>query len=442
MKEIQNQFKILIIEDDELFTLTLTHHLTPYGIIYKTKNLKEALEYIEKDEIDLCLIDLWLEGELAGPKILNKAHEKKILSYMLSSSEDQSLIEHCLKSGATDFLDKKNFKKQIVPIFNFLQKSKKKQDHFSKHHFLSMNKNFIFEAEQAIELFQSGSNLFLTGETGVGKTYFAKMIHQESSIKNAPFIHLNCAEIPENLIESELFGHKKGAFTDAKEDHIGKIEMAHQGTLFLDEIATLPPKLQTKLLKVLEDKEFYAIGSNKKIKVNFKLISATCENIEELLSSQKLRKDLFFRIAHHQWHLPSLKERKEDIPILIKKFATDAGKKLILDPKASEFLIQYSWPGNIRELQFTIEKLMHRTRGIIKEKDVQFLIKKEQCQLTHHQNELLENYGLNGLIKKLEQDVALKVFKEENEKIRPTLKRLKISSTTLYRILKEAQYEL
>lgn len=430
----------LLVEDDDVFAIILKKQLETYGTVTVASHYQEASQLITNYKFDLCFLDLWLNSELTGTTLLKLLKFNNTPTYIISSSEDLDLAEFCLKNGATEFLDKKNFKKQIeriiAQLLNKNQKSKVEEK------ICSLNNLLIEEANHSLNYFNENKNIFLTGETGVGKTYFAKLLHDLSPLKQKPFIHLNCAEVPENLLESELFGYKKGAFTDAKTDQKGKLELSNTGTLFLDEVTSLSNKLQSKLLKVLEDKEFYPLGSTQKCKVSFNLITASCENIEEFLHSKNLRHDFYFRIAHHQWKIPALKDRKNDIPLLIKELTKNLGKKVIFDKSALDILINYPWPGNIRELQFTLEKISSKTQGIIKDKDVLYLINQQDCILDHHQSEILKNYGLNGLVKKLEQDITLKHFIANECKIRPTLKELKISSTTLYRILKEAKYDM
>jgi DNA-binding NtrC family response regulator len=212
------------------------------------------------------------------------------------------------------------------------------------------------------------TNVIIRGESGVGKELVARALHQESPRRNRPFVSVNCAALPEGLMEAELFGYERGAFTGAVAAKEGRVEMAHQGTLFLDEIATLTPALQSKLLRVLEDRSFTRLGGKKSIKVDFRLISATNEDLEEMVRQQRFREDLYYRIHVVPIFVPSLRERVEDIPVLTDYFvrvycaANNFPPKRIADD-AMLALKRYSWPGNVRELQNAVQRLVIMTDG-------------------------------------------------------------------------------
>lgn len=215
----------------------------------------------------------------------------------------------------------------------------------------------------------SKANVLLRGESGTGKELAAKAIHYMSQRAKGPFIKFNCASIPEGLLESELFGHEKGAFTGAMTMRKGKFELAHGGTLFLDEIGDLPLSLQPKILRVLQEKEFERVGGERTIKVDVRLIAATSRNLEELVAAGKYREDLYYRLNVVPILLPSLRERKEDIPVLVeyflKKYNEENEKSLTITPEVLNIFISYDWPGNVRELENTIERLVVMSRGSI-----------------------------------------------------------------------------
>jgi transcriptional regulator with PAS, ATPase and Fis domain len=216
---------------------------------------------------------------------------------------------------------------------------------------------------------KTNSNVLIIGETGVGKELIARLIHKESIRSENKFIALNCTAIPENLIESELFGHVKGSFTGAYKDKIGKFEAAEKGTLFLDEISEIPINLQTKLLRILQEREIEKIGSNKSIKVNIRLITATNEDLKTRIKDKKFRKDFYYRISSFPIFIPPLRERKEDILLLSKFFIGKYNKVLNknvieIDEKTQDALFNYDWPGNVRELENVIERSMILEDGI------------------------------------------------------------------------------
>jgi two-component system NtrC family response regulator len=217
--------------------------------------------------------------------------------------------------------------------------------------------------EQVFEMIRkvadTEATVLITGESGTGKELVARAIHAGSSRRNAPFITINCAAIPRDLIESELFGHTKGAFTGAIKDKAGKFQLADGGTIFLDEVGELLPELQPKLLRVLQEKEVDPVGSSKAQKVDVRVVSATNLDIEKAVSEGHFREDLYYRLAVIEIHLPPLRQRRADIPLLIRYFSSKLGNdRITFDDNALDLLSKYSWPGNVRELQNTVERLM------------------------------------------------------------------------------------
>jgi len=234
----------------------------------------------------------------------------------------------------------------------------------------------------ALKAAKTKATILLTGESGTGKELIAKAIHFESDRSKGPFIAINCAAIPENLLEAELFGYEKGAFTGALISKPGKFELANGGTIFLDEIGDLPLHLQAKLLRVIQDKTFERIGGTKSIKVDIRIIAATNKDLEEMVKDGSFREDLYFRLNVIPIYLPPLRERKEDIPLLIdhflKKFNEEYGKNINITKEAMEKLVNYSWPGNVRELENTIERLVILAEGNeITLNDLPFYIRQE-----------------------------------------------------------------
>jgi len=223
----------------------------------------------------------------------------------------------------------------------------------------------VFEAISRVA--PSKANVLLLGESGTGKELVAKAIHYTGSRAKGPFVKFNCASIPEGLLESELFGHEKGAFTGAMATRKGRFELANDGTLFLDEIGDLPLTLQPKILRVLQEKEFERVGGEKTFKVNVRLVAATSRNLEELVSAGKFREDLYYRLNVVPIFLPPLRQRREDIPLLaehfLKRFNEENGKSISLSPEVLSTFMTYEWPGNVRELENTIERLVVMSRG-------------------------------------------------------------------------------
>jgi formate hydrogenlyase transcriptional activator len=279
----------------------------------------------------------------------------------------------------------------------------------------------------------SDSGVLILGESGTGKEVVAREIHQNSFRRKQPMIKVNCAAIPVNLIESELFGHEKGSFTGAVEKRIGKFELAHNGTLFLDEIGDLPTEMQTKLLRVLQEKEFERIGGKKAIKVNVRIIAATNRDLQLEMTEGRFRKDLFFRLNIFPILVPPLRNRKEDIPELclyfLDKYAHNCNKKNIsLSANALKSMMNYSWPGNIRELEHCLERSILLADGSVIN-DVSFLSDNEKIMVSNNFNE----FQIKSL-KEMEKEYILKVIKMCNGRIsgpNGAAVKLEIPSTTL-----------
>lgn len=440
MKKVN--LKILIVDDDPYFRLGLTSILSEYGVLIEASNEKEAIELIENEYFDLALIDMQMEHDNSGLKVLQKSVKKKIHSIILSSYDNDDVTELAYEYGCHHFLTKLSYSTSLEPyIVKYIKNNKLNilENFFSKK-YITQDKEIIDQVKHLSEVNIKGSSIFISGETGVGKSLIGKLIHQLSHKDSEPFIHLNCAEIPENLIESELFGHKKGSFTGAIADKKGRLELAHNGTLFLDEIATMPMSMQKKLLKALDEKTFYPVGADKPVQSNFTLMSATCEDLFEKVHKDEFRKDLFFRITGLNIEIKPLKQRIKDIPLLIKHFTSLASRRVVIKEEAKEILQKYSWPGNIRELQKTIEILSLNQSGIITIQDLPVKITSGleshsgNDWLTSPQKDYITSHGLRDFIKKIEQETILSTLGKYNGKVTRAIKELKISSSAFYRI--------
>ena len=299
-------------------------------------------------------------------------------------------------------------------------------------------------------IFENEGPLLIEGETGTGKTRLAKQVHEKSDRRHRAFIHLNCSEMSENLIESELFGHKKGSFSGAIQDKKGKLELADGGTLFLDELGSMPKNVQVKLLKAIEEKTFYPVGAEGMVTSDFRLISATCEPLANLVEQGEFREDLFFRIYGQHVVLSPLRERKKDIDRFIEMFLERSERKMVLTSTARKKMHEYHWPGNIRELERVVDQLLGAKRGRIEETDLPEHIRRNchPLQLASKRGtspaassdafsdyfELATKDGLKKAVEALENDLV-KHFLERNQgKVRPTLGDLHISNSSFYRI--------
>ncbi len=278
------------------------------------------------------------------------------------------------------------------------------------------------------------STVLILGETGTGKELIARTIHDLSPRKNGPFVPINCSALPENLLEAEFFGYKKGAFTGAIKDKKGKFEVAHQGTLFLDEIGDMPLSIQAKLLRVLQEKSFEPLGSNKRISVDVRIICATNRDLKTLVEEGNFRKDLYYRINVIKIELPPLRERKEDIPLLVENFISHFNKlfnKQIkgISPEALSLLMGYNWPGNIRELENVIER-------------ASILCFEDVIEIKHLPEDIVlsspyEIVDIKSAKKEMEKEIIISALKQNNFDPLKTANALGIHKTTLYRKLRK-----
>lgn len=314
----------------------------------------------EKDGISFLCVPIEFKNEALGVLSVDRIYSKK-----LGGVDDDLRVLKIVASLIAQFIklwgsyekiekEKEGLKRELkgkYKIENIIGQSDKMQEVFEEVHRVAPSKTTVL----------------LRGESGTGKELIAKAIHYMSLRNKGPFIKFNCASIPEGLLESELFGHEKGAFTGAISSRKGRFELADRGTIFLDEIGDLPAALQPKILRVLQEKEFERVGSEKTIKVDVRVIVATSRNLEKLVSQNKFREDLYYRLNVIPILLPPLKERGEDIPILIeyflKKFNKENNRAVVLDNNALQVLLNYDWPGNVRELENTIERLVVMSRS-------------------------------------------------------------------------------
>ena len=293
-----NKIRIFIADDDQYFRLGLKSILKDFGIVDEVDNEDCAIEKLQTEYYDLAIIDMQMDRSESGLSILKEAHKKNIHSIIMSSVNDDRITELAYEFGCNHFLGKLHYRQNLETYVKKFIKNNKQNilNEFLKSEYITYDKDFLSQLDNLAQINLKEKTIFLSGDTGVGKSQLGKLIHKLTYDEKAPFVHLNCSEVAENLIESELFGHKKGAFTGATTDKLGKLALANGGTLFLDEIATMPTLMQQKLLKALDENTFYPVGSNTATHTKFTLITATCEDLFEKVHSGTFRKDLFFRI--------------------------------------------------------------------------------------------------------------------------------------------------
>jgi len=437
--------KLLVVEDNKSMQEMLENILEEKGYTVKTADdVADAMLLLKKENFHVVISDLQLPG-LNGIEFLKKIKHLHIPFILLTAFGSIEIAVEAMKEGAFDFVSK-----PVDPDYLFLLVEKALESTrilrenivLKEAYHAEMEKSVIIgsspailqEAEKLKQVAGTDTPVMLLGESGTGKELFARAIHNLSPRRDKPFIAINSASIPGNLLENELFGHEKGSYTDAYVRQIGKLELTQGGTFFLDEIGDLPLNLQGKLLRVIEEKKVSRIGSNQEIDLDIRFIFATNVNLEKALSEQRFRKDLYFRIQVFPIRLPPLREREGDIILLaeyfIKKISLGMAKKGIsLSEKAKEKLVNYEWPGNIRELLNTIERALIICQG--KE------ISENDIVLPEKPFALADNFNFTGSLKQVTSRAIRLV---EKIKIEKALKQVEFNKTRAAEIL-EVSYK-
>ncbi len=366
--------KILIVDDELIMRESLAGWLERDGHVVQTAaSGEEALEKIKETQFNIFLVDIKMEG-MSGLDVLRSVKESDPdadVVMITAYGSIPSAIE-AMKDGAFDYMLKPFDPNELGVLIEkiiqhqeqareniYLKEQYKERTRFESMIGQSRSMQKIFDL--ICDVAPMDSTVLITGETGTGKGLAAKAIHTNSSRRDGPFVTVNCGAIPEHLMESELFGHQKGAFTDAKETKKGRLEMAHGGTLFLDEIGEISMRMQIDLLRVLEDRVFYRVGGTQPIEADFRVIAATNRNLEAAIKAGAFREDLFYRLNVISFIMPSLNQRKEDIPLLAEhflyRFSQETNKPTDkISREAMDEMMLYDWPGNIRELENAIER--------------------------------------------------------------------------------------
>ena len=373
-------FRILVAEDEEITLNNILDALRDEGYDASgTKDGQDALMKMEAGRFDVLITDIKMPG-ISGLELLAKVKERfpETEAIIITGFGSIGSAVEAMKSGAHDYITKPFDLDELVLKLKKIQEQKVlMKENIALRTFYGMNKEvpIITKSESMKSVLNdiegmkdSDCNVLLTGESGVGKNLIAKIIHSTSKRQHMPFLSINCATLTEDLLASELFGHEKGAFTGAIKTKQGLIEIADTGTLFLDEIAEMTPNLQAKLLKVVEDGEFYRVGETKLIKVDVRFIAATNQDVKRLISEGKFREDLYYRLNVMEIFLPPLRERMEDIKPLslyfLQKHLPKANKKITgFTKEAMDIFMNYSFPGNVRELENLIERAIILEKG-------------------------------------------------------------------------------
>jgi DNA-binding NtrC family response regulator len=369
-----SNIKILIVDDEVIMRESLAGWLERDGHAVQTAaSGEEALEKLKQTHFDIFLVDIKMEG-MSGLEVLRRVKESDPdaeVVMITAYGSIPSAIE-AMKDGAYDYMLKPFDPNELgVLIEKIIQHQEQARENiYLKEQFKERTRfeSMIGQSKAMQAIFDlicavapTDSTVLITGETGTGKGLAAKAIHTNSSRREGPFVTVNCGAIPEHLMESELFGYQKGAFTDAKKTKKGRLEMAHGGTLFLDEIGEISMRMQIDLLRVLEDRVFYRVGGTQPIEADFRVIAATNRNLEAAIKEGSFREDLFYRLNVISFEMPSLDQRKDDIPLLAEhflyRFAQETNKTINkISREAMDEMMLYDWPGNIRELENAIER--------------------------------------------------------------------------------------
>ncbi len=373
----KEKIKILVIDDDPKVSWILSEGLGDSYDILSAKDGLEGLQMVSKARPELVLLDIKMPG-MEGLEVLEKikSMNRPTEVIMLSGHGETKNVVESIKRGASEFINKPFDVKEVeLHIQSVLEKNRLKQelDHLrselkakSQHEELIGDCLSMLQIKAVIEqVADSELTVLIRGESGTGKEIVARMLHTLSARKNGPFVKVNCAAIPRELLEAELFGYEKGAFTGAHKTKPGRFEMANKGTIFLDEIGDMPLELQSKLLQVLEQYEFMRVGGIKTIKVDTRIVCATNRDLEKALKEGTIREDLFYRLNEVTLNLPPLRERREDIPLLIEhflqKYTRLYNKKYHpLSSSTIELLQNFDWPGNVRQLENIIKQMVVR----------------------------------------------------------------------------------
>jgi two-component system, NtrC family, nitrogen regulation response regulator GlnG len=455
---------ILVIDDDESIIWVIKKALEPLGykIIARTK-LASGLKAAQ-DKPHIILLDLILpDGDgLEGLREIRSVNPDTVVIMITANARMQSTIT-AMKEGAYDYLEKPfDIEELKIVVENAFRDLSLREElkKLKKAAFETENPQMIGKSPRMLKVFKDIGKIaakditvLITGESGTGKELVAKAIHYNSSRSLDPFIAINSASIPKDLLESELFGYKRGAFTGAVKDKKGTIETANKGTLFLDEISEVDPDLQAKLLRFLQEKEFTPLGSNETVKADVRIIGASNKDLAAAVQSGLFREDLYYRFNVVQIKLPPLRERKEDIPLLAKSFLRETTVKLETGEKelskdAKTLLLKYDWPGNVRELENVIKRACVLSSGtIIENKDL--LIEENSSysikdfleeKLKHYLKDMtnISNCNLyDTVLSEAEKALISIVFKETNGNQLKTAKVLGINRNTLRSKIKE-----
>jgi len=419
--------KILIIDDDASFRRILEYNLQEEGYeILTASSGEEGIALFEAQAPNLIITDMRMAG-ISGMDVLSAVKKKSAdtLVIIITAFGSVDRAVEAMKLGAYDYItkpvDRDELKLVVRKALDVTKLSLENRDLRKRIEDREEFKQMIGTSDALAKVFSliakvadTEAAILITGESGTGKELVARALHEKSSRRGSRFVAVNCAAIPRDLLESELFGHIKGAFTGAVKDQEGKFQQAAGGTIFLDEVSELSMEMQPKLLRVLQEKEVLPVGSSKSHKVDVRVVAATNSDIEELVAAVRFREDLYYRLSVIPIHLPPLRQRPGDIPLLVRHFASKAGcRHVVFSREAMDALTSYPWPGNVRELENMVTRMM-----ILREKDtigVEDLPKKILTPHEHEGSAAIINLPPEGYsLEQLEREVVIEAL-ERND---------------------------
>ncbi len=447
---------VMIVDDEQQLCRIISHKLKKEGFrTIQVHNGLDALQIVERETIDVMLIDYMLP-DMTGIELLCKLKGQKtnMVTIMLTAYGNVENAVQAMKMGATDYLCKPVELKTLVDtIHQACRSSRANAPAPSTLADIVVASDKMKEVIDVLQqVMETDASILLLGESGVGKTALAKWIHQQSNRSGKPFVSINCAAIPETLMESELFGYRKGAFTGASETRAGKFEMADKGSIFLDEIGEIPPAVQAKLLHVIEEKRFMKLGSTTYQTADVRILAATNKDIRQLVRDKAFREDLYYRLNVVELVIPSLRERTADIPLLVEHYLRKLNEKyqkdITISAEACEALTAYPWPGNIRELVNVLERLhILKRSGAIERADLgQHLHTDQGSRLKEPSEQHLltiipdRNEGLQDALEKVEGTLIQQALAQTGGNQTKAAERLGISRHTLiYKLKKQKE---
>lgn len=451
LSEPNHDMHVLCIDDDPDFLVCMKHELSCFCRCSTAVNLSQGMRLIQAETVDVVLLDIGLgvENGIDGLKMIKK-EDPSIDVVMVTGLRSPKLIIESVRAGAFDYLVKPPNVEELILLLEKLNRTRRVQTRHdalisdlnarsSSSNMIGVSDSFRDVLSKADRIRGHEANTMIEGENGTGKELLVRYIHDLEGDPRRPFIAVNCASIPETLIESELFGHEKGAFTGAVARRIGKFELANGGDIFLDEISSLKPELQAKLLRVLQEREIMRIGGLHPIKIKFRVISATNENVDELVASGRFRMDLLHRLRVVHLNVPPLRERVEDIPLLIAHFLKKYSRHDMikeLSDTAVGILKKYSWPGNIRELENLVHNLNIMSPGnVIDHKDLPDWVKPRPTIPSTSPIAWIDNcheMPLKECLNRMEKIYLEKILQKNGGNKSKTAEMLDMSRTTLH----------